>query len=189
MSDYGPPTDEQISQFRGSQNRTANWVNSHCVPAASRPAPSRSSSYSSSQSSSRSRTTSLPPPPPGFKYAPANAPVVYKTQAATYTVVHPSTRTSISGTSSRSHSRSSSATAAPRRTHTYPVVTYQTPHQSYPAQTPAYYYPQAPRSKPKEKEQPLLRRLFGMGDGNKKPESRPRRHSSSGHDSTITIQW
>jgi len=175
MSDYGPPTDSQVKQYRGSQARTASWVSQHATSVSPRPPASRSSSSASSRSS---RQSSLPPPPPGFKYAPANGPVVFKTQAATYTVLPAGATKPVIVAPPRPHHSHRHSTPPPRQ-QTYPSVTYKQPSPQ-PSRSHSHSYTRH-QSKSKPKEKPLLHRLFGL-DGK-------RRNSTGGGAPGVSIRW
>jgi len=189
MSDYGPPSDDQVRAYYSSQARVANWVSTHSPPqsrSSSRPPTVRSSSHSSSsrpssRAASRPRNSSLPPPPPGFKYAPASTPVVYKTQAATYTVVTANSKNVIitnGEVKSPSKHRHSISTT---RQQTFPQTTPK--HSSSHTSSNSRHVSRHSSSKPKEK--PLLQRLFSLGSS----KGRQRRNSTGGSNNGFSIRW
>jgi len=193
MSDYGPPSNDQVRAYYSSQARVANWVSTHSPPqsrSSSRPPTVRSSSHSSSsrpssRAASRPRNNSLPPPPPGFKYAPANTPVVYKTQAATYTVVTTNSKNVIVTNgevkSPSKHRHSMSATHHPARQQTFPQTSPK--HSSSHTSSNSRHASRHSSSKPKEK--PLLQRLFSLGSS----KGRQRRNSTGGSNNGFSIRW
>jgi len=196
MSEYGPPTDDQIKAYYSCQSRTANWVQSHSSPSSrssSRPPTTRSSSQQSSSShiTSRARNHSLPPPPPGFKYAPASTPMVYKTQAATYTVVTTKSKPVIVTTNdgkiqpSRRHStppvQHSSRQKSHSHSHSHTRSRSPPRHSSTHTSSSSNSRPSMSRNTSK-KEKPLLQRLFSLG-------SSKRRNSTGGSNNGIGIKW
>jgi len=194
MSDHGPPSQDQVKAYYSSQSRTANWVSRHSSPppsrSSSRPPTVRSSSQSSSRPSSRAasrpRGNSLPPPPAGFKYAPANTPVVYKTQAATYTVVTTDSKnvivTSGDGRQPSKHRHSTPANHHhPARQQTYP----QTSHKHSSSHTSSNTRHPSRHSSSKHKEKPLLQRIFSLGSS----KGRQRRNSTGDSNNGFAIKW
>jgi len=200
MSNYGPPSDEQVRSYYSSQSRTANWVFSHSPPpsrSSSRPPTLRSSSQSSSsrpssRATSRPRGNSLPPPPPGFKYAPASTPMVYKTQAATYTVITTNAKnvivTSPDGgrPSKHRHSHSTSSAHLPLRQQTFPQTSpkHSSAHNSSGHRHHSSHH-SSHHSPSKTKEKPLLQRLFSLGSS----KGRQRSNSTGGSGSGFNVKW
>jgi len=188
MSEYGPPTDDQVRAYYSSQSRTANWVSVHSPPtsrSSSRPPTTRSNSSSSSRAASRPRNHSLPPPPPGFKYAPASTPMVYKTESATYTVITSKSKNIIvtSGDGKKQSSHRHSTPPVPARQQTYPQTSHK--HSSSHTSSSSNSRHHVSHHSSKTKEKPLLQRLFSLGS----TKSRKRRNSTGGSSETVLVKW
>ncbi|KZS96385.1 hypothetical protein SISNIDRAFT_493923 [Sistotremastrum niveocremeum HHB9708] len=208
MSEYGPPTENEIRQWKTQLSRTANWVSNHSSPTASSPSSSRPSTSRTNSNSSHSHHRSptspgqLPPLPPGFKYAAPGTPVSFATQSATYYVVPPGQDpaafvNSPQGSSphrshhrSSSHHHSSSSRTSTPQPHNPRIttsgnvkVTYVTGPSPGPMRPPVYhaYSTPSPAYIQPKKEKPLLQRLFGLGPSTPPPRKshrRERRHST-----------
>jgi len=192
MSEYGPPTGEQVRAYYHSQERVARWVSTTPSPMVSG-ASSPISRPSSRATTSRKRTTSLPPPPPGFKYGPASTPIVYKTQEVSYTVI-PGNTTKCIITHSASESNRSKTHSSSKRHSTPPTPPR---HQSYPQSSSKHKKHSSSHtssssrdskspsrhSSSKPKEKPLLQRLFSFGSN----KSRERRNSTGG--GGVAVKW
>jgi len=218
MSDYGPPSADDIRAFKSKLSRTADWVSNHSSapvsPASSpsstpRPASSRSNSYTTSHHSS---SRQLPPLPAGFAYASPGTPVSYTTSSATYYVVPPGQPIQVDGnnvyypsshhrsrrhSSSHGHHHHSSSSKRTSSTSSHaPAVKYVNTPSPAPIRPSIHHSHTSPHpaymrpSQPGNggKEKPLLQKLFGLGAP---PHDKRPNSSKRSHstDSGITIAW